>query len=59
MAKMGFKAVQQSVEQKSGYSPDRAAAVAAAIGRKKFGRKGMARLAAEGRRRAAAARNGA
>lgn len=48
-----FKAVQQSIESKEGYSPDRAAAIAAAIGRKKYGKKGMARLAAEGRRRAA------
>ena len=51
MAYMGFQAVQKNVESE-GKSPKKAAAIAAAIGRKKYGAKRMAAMAAEGRRRA-------
>lgn len=50
MAYEGFKAVQKNVE-KSGASPSKAGAIAAAIGRKKYGAKRFAAMAAEGRRR--------
>lgn len=50
MGYMGFKKVQEDVE-KSGKSPKKAAAIAAAIGRRKYGAKRMAQMAAEGRRR--------
>lgn len=55
MAYMGFQKVQQGVE-KSGKSPKQAAAIAAAIGRRKYGAKRMASMAAEGRRRASKGR---
>lgn len=51
MAKMGFAAVQSNIE-KSGKSPKEAAAIAAAIGRKKYGGAKMAKMAAIGRKRA-------
>lgn len=38
---MGFKAVQNSIEDKEGYSKERAGAIAASIGRKKYGAKAM------------------
>jgi hypothetical protein len=53
MAHVGFKALQAKIESQ-GKSAGAAAAIAASIGRKKFGKKGMAALAAEGKRRAAA-----
>lgn len=49
MAYMGFKAVQGNIE-KEGKSPKAAAAIAASIGRKKYGAKGMAQRAAAARR---------
>jgi len=45
---LGFQKVQQSVE-KGGKSPKQAAAIAAAIGRRKYGGKKMAAMAAKGR----------
>jgi hypothetical protein len=50
MGYMGFKAVQQNVE-KSGKSAAQAGAIAAAIGRKKYGAKRMAQMSAEARKR--------
>lgn len=44
----GFKAVKRSAAKSGARNP---AAVAAAAGRKKYGRKGMARLAAQGRKK--------
>lgn len=43
-----FKAVTKSIEA-SGKSPDKAKAIAAAIGRKKYGAKKMASMAAKGK----------
>lgn len=51
MAYQGFKAVQQSVESKSGYGAKRAGAIAASIGRKKYGAKRFAQMAAQARKR--------
>lgn len=45
-----FKAVTKSIEA-SGKSPERAKAIAAAIGRKKYGAKRMASMAAKGRKK--------
>ena len=46
----GFKAVQKSIE-KTGKSKDAAARIAYSIGAKKFGKAGMAKKAAAGRRK--------
>lgn len=53
-----FKKLEHSIEEREGYSKDRAKAAAAAIGRKRYGKKGMARMAAAGRHRAASRRHG-
>lgn len=53
---MSFKAVQQGIEKKEGYGADRAAAIAAAVGRKKLGKQEMERRAQVGRRKALAKR---
>lgn len=45
----GFKNVQRSIEKKEGYSPDRAARIAAAAGRKNLGQKEMTRRSVAGR----------
>lgn len=50
-----FSQLQSSIENKEGYSAGRAAAIAAAAGRKKYGAKKMARMAAAGRKKAAKA----
>jgi len=50
-----FKALTSKLE-KSGKSAKSAAAIAASIGRKKYGKKKFAKLASKGRKRAAAAR---
>lgn len=50
MAYQGFAKVQQGVE-KSGKSAAQAGAIAAAIGRRKYGAKKFAQMAAEGRKR--------
>jgi hypothetical protein len=50
---VGFKAVEASAAARGARNP---AAVAAAVGRKKYGRAGMAALAAAGRKKAAAKR---
>ena len=54
-AKLGsgarFKALTNKIE-KSGKSEERAKAIAASIGRKKYGAKKMAAMAAKGRKRA-------
>lgn len=47
----GFAKVQSSVET-SGKSPKQAAAIAAAIGQRKYGKQRMAAMAAQGRKRA-------
>ena len=46
----GFKAVQKSIE-KTGKSKDAAARIAYSIGAEKFGKAGMAKQAAAGRRK--------
>lgn len=46
-----FKTVQRGIERKEGYSPGRAAAIAAAAGRKKLGQKEMTRRSVAGRKR--------
>lgn len=46
-----FSQLQQSIEQKEGYSSDRAAAIAAYAGRKKYGKKKFAAMSAAGRRK--------
>lgn len=43
--------------EKSGKSPDQAKAIAASAGQAKYGKKGMAKMAAKGRRRASAKRS--
>lgn len=53
MAHLGFKKLQKNIEKKEGYGKGRAGAIAAAIGRKKLGAKGMAKKAAAGRKKAA------
>lgn len=52
---MGFKAVEASVAAKGARNP---AAVAAAIGRKKYGAAGMAALSAAGRKKTGGKRKG-
>lgn len=52
MAHMGFKAVEASVAAKGATDP---AALAAYIGRKKYGKAGMKALAAAGRKKKRAA----
>lgn len=47
-----FKALEEKIESK-GKSPQAAKAIAAAVGRAKYGAVGMSRMAAAGRRRAA------
>lgn len=46
-----FKSLASSIEKREGYSPERAKAAAAAIGRRKYGGKKMAKMAAKGRAR--------
>jgi hypothetical protein len=53
MAKQGFAKVQAGIEAE-GKTPEQAAGIAAAIGRRKYGKAGMAKMAAEGRKRASA-----
>lgn len=48
MARIGFRRLKRQLARKGVRNP---AALAAHIGRKKYGRKGMARKAAAGRRR--------
>lgn len=48
---IGFNKLKNQIKGKSGYSDKRAAAVAASIGRKKYGAKGMAQKAAAGRKK--------
>lgn len=48
-----FKKVSSSIQKKEGYSKAEADATAAMIGRKKYGKAGMARKAAAGRAKAA------
>ncbi len=52
MPKGGFKKFSSSL-QKKGYSKKSANAIAASVGRKKYGKEGMAKKAAAGRRAAA------
>lgn len=52
MAQSRFKALQNKIEGQ-GESAGAAAAIAAAAGRKKNGKAGMAKMAAEGKKRAA------
>jgi hypothetical protein len=52
MAYQGFAKVQKSVE-KGGKSSAQAGAIAAAIGRRKYGAKRFAQMAAEGKKRSA------
>ena len=47
-----FEKLVRQLMRTKGYSRARAAKVAASIGRKKYGKKGMAKKAAAGRRRA-------
>lgn len=51
MAQVGFNKLQSQLEAK-GNSPKKAAAIAAAIGRKKYGSKKFSAMGAEARRRA-------
>ena len=46
-----FKQLSASIQKREGYSKERADAVAAAIGRRKYGAEKMAKLAAAGRRK--------
>lgn len=46
-----FKALTSKIEKKEGYGEDRAKAIAAAIGRKKYGKAKFQKLAAAGKRR--------
>ena len=46
-----FRLLSQSIQRKQGISKERADAIAAAIGRQKYGAEKMAKMAAEGRRR--------
>lgn len=52
MAKSNFEKVSESIQKKSGYGEERADAIAAAIGRKKYGAAGMAKKAKIGIRKA-------
>lgn len=51
MAESKFKKLQGKIERKEGYSKERAGAIAASIGRKKYGAAGMAKKSAAGRRK--------
>lgn len=51
MAYMGFKKVQSNIESE-GKSPKAAAAIAASIGDRKYGKAKMAKMAAIGRKKA-------
>lgn len=53
MAHLGFKKLEKKIEKKEGYGAKRAKAIAAAVGRKKYGAKAMAKKAVAGRRKAA------
>jgi hypothetical protein len=53
MAKIGFKKLSAKIAKEPGYTKSQANAAAAAIGRAKYGNKGMAKKAAAGRKRAA------
>ena len=46
-----FKALTEKIEKKSGYGEERSKAIAASIGRKKYGASKMAKMAAAGRKR--------
>ncbi|MDE2102957.1 MAG: hypothetical protein KGL39_37280 [Patescibacteria group bacterium] len=46
-----FSSLSNSIEKREGYSPERAHAIAASIGRKKYGAKKMAKMSAAGRKR--------
>jgi hypothetical protein len=46
----GFAKVVDEIEKKSGYSADRAKAIAASIGRKKYGKKVFQKAAAKGQK---------
>jgi hypothetical protein len=48
---VGFKKLKNQIKKKEGYSNDQSKAVAASIGFKKFGKKGMAAKAAAGRKK--------
>lgn len=50
-AHIGFKKLQDEIEDKEGYSKERSAKIAAAVGRKKYGKKQMAQMAAEGKKK--------
>lgn len=47
---IGFKKLSKKIQRK-GHSKKSADAISASIGRKKYGRKGFARMAAKGRKR--------
>lgn len=46
-----FKKLEKKIERKEGLSKERASAIAAVAGRKKYGAAGMAKKAAAGRRK--------
>jgi len=46
----GFAKVVNEIEKKSGYSEDRAKAIAASIGRKKYGKSKFQKAAAKGQK---------
>jgi hypothetical protein len=46
-----FKSLTESIEKKNGYGEERAKAIAASIGRKKYGAGKMAKMAAAGKKR--------
>lgn len=46
-----FKQLSRSIQKKEGVSKERADAIAASIGRKKYGAEKMAKMAAAGRKR--------
>lgn len=48
---LGFKKLKNQIKRKEGYSDERAKSIAAAIGIKKFGKAGMARKAAAGKKK--------
>jgi hypothetical protein len=50
--KIGFKALSEEIQKKSGYDKEGADAAAAAIGRAKYGKEGMAKKAAAGKKKA-------
>jgi len=49
-AHLGFKKLSGEIQHKEGYSKDRADAIAAAVGRKKYGKKEFQHMAAEGKK---------